>query len=75
MQPSDLALFPTQELINELMRRTTFLGVVVHSQDELRTRNWNGERLFQVRFNNNLNVSEASRLLEAVAEYIDLNHA
>jgi hypothetical protein len=75
MQTSELAFYPTQELIDELMRRTTFLGVVVHSEGELRDKDWNGERLFQVRINNNLDVAQAGRLLDAVAEYIDVNHS
>src|SRR5436190_1642321 len=35
-----LELYTTRELIEELMRRTTFLGVVVHSEEELRNGAW-----------------------------------
>jgi hypothetical protein len=71
---SELAFFTTQELIRELMRRTTFLGVVVHSDDDLKDRDWSGERLFRVAFNSNLNVTEARRLLDSVAEYMNWNY-
>ncbi len=71
MQEPDLAFFTTQELIDELMRRKTFLGVVVHSQDEFRNAEWGEERVFRVRFNSNLDAVQAGRLLDVVAEYID----
>lgn len=64
---SDLELFSTRELIDELMRRRTFLGVVVHSQEELRDSTWHDERVFKVHFNGNLDSTEAGRLLESVA--------
>ncbi len=73
MEPSDLALLTTHELIDELTRRTTFLGVVIHSEEELKGGGWGPERMFKVRFNSNLSPAEASRLLEAVAEYMNDN--
>lgn len=69
----ELSFCTTQELIEELLRRRTFLGVVVHSEEELRG-TWSDDRTFKVRFNANLDAGQASRLLETVAEYIDLNH-
>jgi len=74
MQPTDLAFFTAKELIDELMRRKTFLGVVVHSQQELRDPHWTGEKVFQVHLNENLDSAQASRLLDIVAEYMDQNH-
>ncbi len=70
MQPTALELFTTRELVEELLRRTTFLGVVVHAEEELKEA-WQGERMFKVRFNDNLNASEACRLLGRVAEYME----
>jgi hypothetical protein len=67
---NDLELFSTRELIAELMRRRTFLGVVVHSEQELKERSWNDERVFKVHFNGNLDSFEAGRLLESVASRI-----
>jgi hypothetical protein len=64
---SDLELFTTQELIGELMRRKTFLGVVVHSETDFRG-GWNEELLFRVHFNSNLTATETARLLDTVAE-------
>ena len=71
MRPSDLELHSTQELIDELMRRKTFLGVVVHSREELKGREWSGELVFTVHHNDNLSPEEAGRLLDVVAERLD----
>ena len=73
MESSGLAFYTVKELIDELMRRTTFLGVVVHSQDDYKSRTWNGDRTFQVHFNSNINAAEACRLLQTVSEYMDRN--
>jgi hypothetical protein len=70
MTDSDLELFSTQELIDELLRRTTFQGVIVHSRDEPRSRHWVGERVFNVRFNANLATSEVSRLLDVISQHL-----
>jgi hypothetical protein len=71
MQPSELELCTTRELIDELMRRQTFLGVVVHSEQELKSPQWTGERIFTVHVNSNLKPEEAGRLLDVVAEHMD----
>ena len=70
MKPSDLEFFSTEELIDELMRRTTFQGVIVHARDEAKERQWNGERVFRVRLNDNLDPEEAGRLLDVVSRHI-----
>jgi hypothetical protein len=67
MTDRDLELFATEELIEELLRRTTFQGVIVHSREEAKTQDWSGERTFSVRFNDNLEAHEAGRLLEVVS--------
>jgi hypothetical protein len=74
VDPSELAFFTTHELINELLRRKTFLGVVLHCESEHKSREWQGERVFRVHFNENLGTEETTRLLNTVAEYMDLNH-
>jgi hypothetical protein len=68
MQTGALELHTTSELISELMRRTTFLGVVVHSEEEFKNRDWKGERVFKVHFNSNLDREQARRLLDAVSD-------
>jgi hypothetical protein len=70
MQPTALEFCTTRELVEELVRRKTFLGVIVHSEEELKAE-WQGERMFKVRFNENLNAGEACRLLGRVAEYME----
>ena len=70
MEPSDLELYTAEELIAELMRRKTFLGVVVHSEQELKG-DWKGERTFKVHYSPTLDAGQACRLLDAVTEYME----
>jgi len=74
MAPSDLELYTTPELIQELMRRRTFLGLVIHSEPELRAEQWSGERVFTVHLNDNLEAAEAGRLLDVLAEHMERLH-
>jgi hypothetical protein len=74
----ELAFFTTAELIDELLSRHTFLGVVVHSAEHRRNnglddRAWHGDKQFKVHFNDNLSPPEAARLLAAVSDRIDLH--
>ncbi len=71
MAPSELELCTTSELIDELVRRNTFLGVVVHAEDDCRAKRWPGEKVFRVRFNENLKPDEAGRLLEVVVGHME----
>ena len=70
MDPDGLQLLSTTELVEELLRRTTFQGVIVHSLDEAKSRDWSGERIFRVRHNSNLDTEEVGRLLEVVSQHI-----
>jgi len=70
MIPTDLELFSAQELIDELLRRTTFQGVIVHARDGARSPDWSGERIFSVQLNSNLDVLEAGRLLDVIGQHI-----
>jgi hypothetical protein len=69
----ELAFFTAQELIAELMRRKTFYGVVVHAADDHKREAWPDERVFKVHYNHNLDSAQASRLLDTVAEYMDIH--
>ncbi|WP_422928530.1 hypothetical protein [Singulisphaera sp. PoT] len=71
MNQDELALYTSQELIDELMRRKTFLGIVVHSEQEAKTDEWPEERIFRVRYNRNLEQEQVGRLLGVVSEYVD----
>jgi hypothetical protein len=73
MNPAPIELFTTKELVNELMNRRTFLGVVIHSEKELKGE-WPGEGTFQVHFNSNLDTGQAARLLDAVAQYMSMHY-
>lgn len=72
MHSVSIELCTTRELVNELMRRKTFLGVIVHSEKELKGE-WEGEGTFQVHYNSNLDAGQTSRLLDAVAQYMALH--
>ncbi|MFO0926297.1 MAG: hypothetical protein U0736_04555 [Gemmataceae bacterium] len=74
MHSNELAFYTTRELIDELMRRQTFLGVVVHAEQEVKAASWSGDQVFQVHLNHHLEPAEAGRLLGAVAEHIDQKH-
>jgi hypothetical protein len=74
VESSELAFYTNQELIAELMRRQTFLGVVVNSQDQWKGGEWGGERTFEVHLNSNLDTAEASRLLSRVSDFMGLYH-
>jgi hypothetical protein len=69
----DLEFYTTAELIDELLSRHTFLGVVVQSAEEHRHNQWQGEKQFKVHFNDNLSPPEAARLLATVSEQMDLH--
>lgn len=71
MEPSELELYTAQELITELMRRKTFFGVVVHSDQELKSGHWSGARLFKMHYSAHLEADEAGRLLGVVAEHVE----
>jgi hypothetical protein len=73
MDAGELAFYSTDELVSELIRRTTFLGVVVHCETDWKGGDWGDERTFNVEFNSNLDTAEASRLLGKVAEYLNLH--
>jgi hypothetical protein len=74
VESSELAFYTNEELIAELMRRQTFLGVVVNSQTEWRGGAWGDERTFDVHLNSNLEAAEASRLLSRVSDFMGLYH-
>ncbi|MDB5349167.1 MAG: hypothetical protein JWN86_414 [Planctomycetota bacterium] len=74
MNIGELELFSTQDLVNELLRRSTFQGVIVHAVDGAKSPHWDGERLFAVHHNANLGTEEAGRLLDVVSQYI-ANHS
>ena len=70
MTPGELELYPTSELITELLRRTTFQGVILHSNEEARGSDWSGERVFRVLLNANLSTEEVGRLLDVVSQHL-----
>lgn len=73
MHAVDLELCTTRELIEELVRRQTFLGVIVHAEEEFKSRHWNRQRRFKVLFNANLSTEQACGLLDRVSEHMDEN--
>ena len=70
MTDRELELFATEELIDELLRRATFQGVIVHSREQAKNQDWDGERMFSVRFNGNFDTQEVGRLLDVVSRHL-----
>jgi hypothetical protein len=70
MTTNELAFYSSTELVDELLRRQSFLGVIVHAVSETRGSDWKGNKDFQVRFNDNLDLDAVKRLLNVVAEGI-----
>ena len=68
---NDLSFVTSQELVDELMRRKTFLGVVIHAEGDVRGP-WVGERNFRVHFNGAMQPAEAGRLLATLADSLGL---
>jgi hypothetical protein len=64
---NDLELYTTEELINEIINRTTFQGVIVHAEGDCKTNDWRGARNFKVHWNNNLERHEAGTILEKMS--------
>ena len=74
MDPKEhLSFFTTQELIAELMRRQTFMSAVLPTTEEARGQAWNSERTFKVQFNDNSDTMCTRRLLNAVAEHMNIS--
>ena len=67
---SDLAFYTTQELIDELLRRKTFAGVVIRSEQEYRCNNRGEKRIFKA-YHKNLSAAEVGQLLDAVVQQLD----
>jgi hypothetical protein len=72
MQSTDLEFYTCEELIHELMRRNTFYGCIIHSAEDHKHDAWQ-ERTFRVHINQNLDKSCAGRLLDRVAEYMNVH--
>lgn len=79
MSAEDLELVSTRELIDELMRRTSFVGIVVHAAVSAHNRaperdgqepDEGAGRVFKVHFNANLDAERAGRLLGVVGDYM-----
>ena len=70
MNAGELDYCTTQDLINEILCRATFQGVIVHTVDEAKNRHWDGERVFAVRHSASLDTEEAGRLLDVISHHI-----
>jgi len=71
MEPEDLEFYSSTELIRELTRRKTFLGVVIHADEDYKGSAWRGEKVFKVHFNSNMNSEETCRLLETITGHLE----
>ena len=71
MTVRELELFATEDLIEELLNRATFQGVVIHSRDAVGNQAEPDQRTFSVRFNRNFETAEVGRLLDVVSRRLD----
>lgn len=68
MTVRELELYATEDLLEEVLRRSSFHGVVVHSRDAAGNhRAESEEHTFSVRFNQNFETEEVRRLLDVVS--------
>lgn len=67
MTARELELFATEDLIDEILRRSSFQGVVIHSRDAASNQAEPDERTFCVRFNRNFQTEEVGRLLDVLS--------
>ena len=63
----ELEFYATEELLEEVLRRSSFQGVVVHCRDAAGNHAEPEEQTFSVRFNHNFETEDVSRLLEVVS--------
>jgi len=67
MTVRELELYATEDLLEEVLRRSSFRGVVIHSRDAVGNHDEPEERTFSVRFNHNFETEDVRRLLDVVS--------
>jgi hypothetical protein len=67
MTVRELELYATEDLIEELLGRSTFQGVVIHSRDAAGNHPEPDETTYSVRFNRNFQTEEVGRLLDILS--------
>jgi len=72
MQSTDLAFCTSDELIRELVARNTFYGCIIQSAEDHKHDQWD-ERTFRVHFNQNLDRECTGRLLDRIAEHLNIH--
>ena len=69
----DLELCSTDELVNELTRRTTFAGIIIHSEKECRGKEITIHQNWDITYSNGFSNRKVAELLEdAVAHFHQL---
>lgn len=74
MHDDDLGLYTSEELVNELLRRQTFLGVLIQGEGDWKG-HWDNVRNFKVLFNGNLRTEEVRRLLGVVTDHLSTHNS
>lgn len=62
-----LELYTTKEMIEEIINRTTFQGIMILSENDCKDPKWCGKKTFGVHWNNNLTNKEVVDILESTA--------
>ena len=65
---NDLEFYTSEELIRELLARTTFVGIVIHSEKE--AIGVSKHKSFQMSCSSNLNPDQAFMILDSCVEYM-----
>ncbi len=67
---NNLELATTKELVDELLTRSTFQGIVIHATDAYKGGEWGNEKDFLIHMNDNLSNEERVRVLETFADHL-----
>jgi hypothetical protein len=67
---NDLEFYSIEELINEIIKRKTFQGIIIHTEGDCKENKWRGIKDFKVHWNNNLQKHEASQILENMSHVL-----
>jgi hypothetical protein len=68
MAPDELSLYTAEELIDELMGRSTFQGIVIRAEDSYKGGPWKGEQTYKASWTSNLGDARIEQVLEQVAQ-------
>ena len=63
-----LEFYTTEDLIKEIINRTTFQGIILQAENDCKNKNWRGKKTFKIHWNENLTKKEVIEILQSTAE-------